>query len=54
MAEPEVVVTLTGKIVDFTRLDNLYNVMKRETQKLLKDWEFSIKVEYGEKEKEVG
>jgi len=54
MAEPQVVVTLTGKIVDFTRLDNLYNVMKRETKKLLKDWEFTIKVEYGETEKGEG
>jgi len=54
MDEPQVVVSLKGKIADFTRLDNLYNVLKREGSKLLKDWELSIDVEYKESEEGPG
>lgn len=51
MVEPQVTVSLKGKIKDFTRLDNLYNVMKREGAKLLEEWELEIEVKYSEAEK---
>ena len=47
--EPEVTVTLTGKISDFGRIDNVYNVLKREGSKLLKDWNMDISVKFSEK-----
>ena len=51
MAEPQITVTLTGSIGDFTRLDNLYKSMKREAQKLFKDWQLKIDLDYTETEK---
>lgn len=50
MAEPQITVTLTGSIADFNRLDNLYKVMKREAQKLFKDWQLKIDLDYSESE----
>jgi len=51
--EPEVVVTLTGKISDFSRIDNVYTTLKREGAKLLKNWDLKIHVTYEESEKGV-
>ena len=48
--EPELTVILTGKIEDFSRIDNVYTVLKREGSKLLKGWEISIDVKFSEKE----
>lgn len=48
--EPEVKVVLTGKIVDFSRIDNVYTTLKREGLKLLKDWSIEIDVSFSEKE----
>jgi len=49
--EPEVVVTLTGKISDFSRIDNVYTTLKREGAKLLKNWDLKINVTFAESEK---
>jgi len=46
--EPEVKVILTGKITDFARIDNVYTTLKREGQKLLKNWSIDIDVKYSE------
>lgn len=50
MIEPEVVVTVKGKIKDFRQIDNLYTVMKREGSKLLEGWEIEILLSYRETE----
>ncbi|MBA7608308.1 hypothetical protein ES703_15485 [subsurface metagenome] len=50
---PEAIFTIKGKIVDFTRLDNLYKSLKREAEKLLTDWEMNVEVKYSEKKGEV-
>lgn len=49
--EPEVTVILTGKIKDFSKIDNVYTVMKREGKKLLEDWKLEIDVKYIEEGK---
>jgi len=49
--EPEVIVTLTGKISDFSRVDNVYTTLRREGAKLLKNWDLKIHVEFQESEK---
>jgi len=43
---------ITGDIEDFARVDNLYKVMKREGDKLMKKWELEIDVTFIEKEGE--
>jgi hypothetical protein len=50
---PEATFIIRGAIVDFTRLDNLYVSLKRETEKLLKDWTIDIQVKYTEKMGEI-
>lgn len=47
---PEASFTITGNIQDFTRLDNLYAALKRESDKLLTTWEIAIEVKYSEKQ----
>ncbi len=49
---PEATFTITGKIEDFTRLDNLYKSLKRESEKLLSKWTMNISVTYEEKKGE--
>ncbi len=46
---PEASFVIKGQIEDFTRLDNLYKALIRESEKLLSPWEIEIKVEYTEK-----
>lgn len=48
---PESVYIIRGTIVDFTRADNLYAALKREADKLLKDWSINVEIKYFE---EVG
>ncbi len=50
---PKAVFTVSGEIADFTRADNLYRTMKRETEKLLKNWSIDFKIDYSEKEGEI-
>lgn len=49
---PEASFTITGNIEDFTRLDNLYASLKRESNKLLSSWTIAIEVKYSEKQAE--
>lgn len=46
--EPEVLVTMTGTIKDFGRIDNVYATMKREGKKLLDNWKIDISVKFSE------
>lgn len=46
---PKAVFQISGEIEDFTRVDNIYRSLKREGDKLLKDWTISFNVEYVEK-----
>lgn len=39
---------ITGEIEDFNRLDNLYRTMKREGEKLLKNFTIKVTAEYEE------
>jgi len=39
---------ISGEIDDFTRLDNLYRTMKREGEKLLKNYTIKVSAEYEE------
>lgn len=45
---PKATFSITGEIDDFTRLDNLYKTMKREGEKLLKNYTIKVTAEYEE------
>lgn len=49
---PECTFIIRGAIADFTRLDNLYAALRREADKLLKEWEINADVKYSEKQGE--
>lgn len=49
---PQATFNITGEIEDFTRLDNLYRSLIRESDKLLSTWEMKIDVSYSEKQGE--
>ena len=49
---PEATFVIKGKIEDFTRLDNLYKVLRRESDKLLSPWDLTVTVQYLEKKGE--
>jgi len=49
---PKAIFTIEGEIEDFTRIDNLYRVLKKEGKKLLKEWKITFNVEYEETEGE--
>lgn len=49
---PESTFTIVGTIEDFTRLDNLYKSLKRESEKLLSEWTMNVSVTYEEKKGE--
>ena len=49
---PKAVFTIEGEIGDFTRIDNLYRSLKREGEKLLKDWTIKLDVSYQERKGE--
>jgi len=46
---PKTTITITGDIEAFDRIDNFYKSMKRESTKMLKNWEIVIEAEYSEK-----
>lgn len=50
---PAATFILRGDITDFTRVDNLYSSLKREADKMLKDWTIDVEVKYTEKMGEV-
>ena len=43
---------IEGEITEFERLDNLYRALKREGEKLLKDWTIEVNASYVEKQDE--
>ncbi len=47
---PKATFTITGEITDFGRVDNVYNTLKREGAKLLKNWTINVNVDYEEKQ----
>lgn len=49
---PKAIFTVEGVIEDFTRVDNMYRVMKRESDKLLTKWVIKFDVQYTETEGE--
>jgi len=49
---PEATFIVRGSIEDFTRLDNLYKSLKRESDKLLAEWTIDVEVKYTEKKGE--
>lgn len=49
---PKAKFMITGDIEKFDRVDNLYRSLKREGEKLLKNWTIELNVEYSEKEGE--
>ena len=49
---PECTFIIRGAIADFTRLDNLYKSLLRESEKLLDQWQLDVEVKYTEKEGE--
>lgn len=49
---PDTTIIIRGNVEDFTRLDNIYKSLKRESEKLLKAWSMDIEVKYSEKEGE--
>jgi len=53
MGAPRATFTVSGTITDFTRADNLYTTMKRESAKLLGGWEIDFKIDYVEREGEL-
>lgn len=48
---PRATFKITGEIAEFDRVDNLYKVMKREGEKLLKNWVIEVEASYEESEK---
>lgn len=52
---PECIITVKGDIESFPRIDNLYAAVKRETEKMLKNWKLSVdvKFEVSEGEEEI-
>jgi hypothetical protein len=53
MPKPRATFKVTGTIKDFTRADNLYRTMKRESGKLLEGWTIEFNIDYVEREGEL-
>ena len=53
MIKPTAMFKITGEIENFKQMDNLYNVMKREGEKLLKNWVIEIDASYSESKEGV-
>ena len=47
---PQCSFKIEGDIKDFTRVDNLYTSLKRETEKLLTNWKIEADIKYTEQE----
>lgn len=46
---PAATFIMRGDITDFTRVDNLYTSLKREAEKMLKEWSIDVEIKYTEK-----
>ncbi len=49
---PRAVFTIEGEIEDFSRIDNIYRVLKREGEKLLSNWKIKFDIQFEESEGE--
>jgi len=47
---PKTSFKITGDIENFDRIDNLFKTMKREGEKLLKNWVIEVESSYTESE----
>jgi len=45
---PKAEFIISGEIDDFSRIDNVYNTLKREGAKLFVNWEIKVTAEYSE------
>lgn len=45
---PKATFKISGEIAEFERIDNLYRVLKREGEKLLKNWTIEVTADYTE------
>lgn len=45
---PQCNFSFTGDIKDFTRVDNLYTVLKRELDKFLTAWKIEVEIKFSE------
>jgi len=50
---PRTTITITGEIAEFDRIDNLYNRLKSEGEKMLTDWEIKVEAFYTESQKKA-
>jgi len=50
---PSCTFIMRGDITDFTRVDNLYSSLKREADKMLKEWSIDVEIKYSEKIGEI-
>lgn len=50
---PRTTFKITGDIDEFDRVDNLYKTMKREGEKLLKNWVIEVEATFSESEEEA-
>lgn len=47
---PQCTFTIVGDIVAFDRIDDVYKALKREGEKLLKNWTITVTAEFTEKQ----
>lgn len=45
---PGIILSITGDIQDFSRIDNVYTTLKRESEKLLRNGTITINIDYTE------
>lgn len=51
---PKATFKISGEITEFDRVDNLYRALKREGEKLLKDWTIEVTAEFQESQQTPG
>ena len=51
---PRATYKISGDITEFDRIDNLYRALKREGEKLLKNWTIEVTAEFSESQKPSG
>lgn len=45
---PQATFKISGEIAEFDRLDNVYRTLKREGEKLFKNWTIEVTADYTE------
>jgi len=51
---PKATFKMTGEITNFDRIDNFYKALKREGEKLLKNWTIEVTAEFTESKGKPG